>query len=349
MARATEPANEMAYTLGELAEHINAELHGNADCLIERVATLANAGQGDISFLANSNYRKYLKKTSASAVIISKSDLKNCPVHALVLENPYLGYARVARLLYPGETEDKGVAESAVIHETAKIDSSACIKNHVVIGSNSTIGKYTVVEAGVVIGKNVQLGSDCHIFANVVLCDSVVIGDHVIVHPGAVIGSDGFGIANDRGTWVKIPQVGRVIIGNHVEIGANTTIDRGAIEDTVIENGVKLDNQVQVGHNVHIGENTAIAGCVGIAGSTHIGKRCMVGGAVGISGHITICDDVIITGMSTVAQSVTTPGLHSSGIPLSENLKWRKNVVRFQHLDELYKRVVDLEKKTQGS
>ncbi|MCG8378745.1 MAG: UDP-3-O-(3-hydroxymyristoyl)glucosamine N-acyltransferase, partial [Proteobacteria bacterium] len=190
----------------------------------------------------------------------------------------------------------------------------------------------------------VCIGSCCHVYPNVVLRDSIQIGDHVVLHPGVVIGSDGFGIANDDGKWVKIPQLGSVTIGDNVEIGSNSTIDRGAIEDTIIENGAKIDNLVQIGHNVHIGENTAIAGCVGISGSARIGKRCMIGGAAGIGGHLSICDDVIITGFSMVTKSVTVPGVHSSGIPLTDNLKWRKNVARFQHLDELHQRVIELEK-----
>lgn len=334
----------MSWTLGELAERIDAELKGDADCRIEHVATLEKAGPGDISFLANTLYRKYLKTTSASAVILSVDELSNCPVNALVLENPYLGYAKVATLLHPKSLSSPGIADSAVLHESVKTDPTVCVKSHVVIGASSTIGKHTVIEPGVVLGEGVRIGTNCHINANVVLRDGVIIGNNVIIHPGVVIGSDGFGIANEAGKWVKIPQVGGVIIGNDVEIGSNSTIDRGAIGDTVIEDGAKIDNLVQIGHNVHIGENTAIAGCVGISGSTRIGKRCMIGGAVGIGGHLSICDDVIITGFSMVTKSVITPGLHSSGIPLSNNLKWRKNVARFQHLDELYKRVTELEK-----
>ncbi len=349
MAEAIDQVDDVSRTLGELAEHLGAELHGDADCRIERVATLATAGSGDISFLANTRYRKYLKDTAASAVILATDELSHCPVNALVSDNPYLAYAKVATLLYPVHTPPPGIAASAVLDKSVVTGDGVCIRDRVVIGAGSRIGSQTILDPGVVIGEGVQLGAHCRIHANVVLRDGVILGDHVILHPGVVIGSDGFGIANDGGTWFKIPQVGRVVLGDHVEIGSNSTIDRGAIDDTVIEDGVKIDNLVQVGHNVHIGEHTAIAGCVGISGSTHIGKRCMIGGAAGIGGHLTIADDVIITGFSMVTKSVTTPGLHSSGIPLTENRKWRKNVARFQHLDELYKRVVELEKSRKNS
>ncbi|MDX1518867.1 MAG: UDP-3-O-(3-hydroxymyristoyl)glucosamine N-acyltransferase [Gammaproteobacteria bacterium] len=335
----------MSTTLGELAKQIDAELHGDPDCRINNVATLEQAGPGDISFLSNTRYRKYLKTTGASAVILAPEELSACPVNALVLENPYLGYARVATLLHPVTLPPPGIDATASIHESAQVAGSACIKNRVVIGADARIGDHTVIEPGVFIGEGVQIGSGCHIYPNVVLMHSVKIGNNVILHPGVVIGSDGFGIANDAGKWVKIPQVGKVVIGDNVEIGSNSTIDRGAIDDTVIGDGVKIDNLVQIGHNVHIGDDTAIAGCVGISGSSRIGKRCMIGGAAGIGGHLSITDDVIITGFSMVTKSVLTPGLHSSGIPLTENLKWRKNVARFQHLDELYKRVAELERK----
>lgn len=339
----------MAWTLGELAERISAELHGDADCLIQRVATLSGAGQGDITFLSNSRYRKYLPDTAASAVILTRDELDVCPVNALVTDNPYLGYARIATLLYARQPGEGGIAQSAVVHSTAEIDASSVIGPGAVIGVACRVGAGTVVNAGVVLGDNVTVGSDCLLYPNVVLCEGVTIGNNVILHPGVVIGSDGFGIANDKGTWLKIPQVGSVLIGNDVEIGANSTVDRGAIENTVIEDGVKIDNQVQIGHNVVIGENTAIAGCAGISGSSRIGKRCMIGGAAGIGGHLEICDDVIITGFAMVTKSVRTPGMHSSGIPLAENRRWRRNVARFQHLDELHKRVEELEKKLQDS
>lgn len=333
----------MSWLLGDLAENVGAECHGDATCSIQRVATLEKATTGDITFLSNSRYRKYLAQTGASAVILSAEDLSACQVNALVANNPYLAYARVASLLYPEECSDGYVAATAIIDATAQIDSSSTIRDNAVIGKGVVIGKNCVIDPGVVIGNDVRIGDECRLHANVNLCHDIEIGNQVRLHPGVVIGADGFGIANDNGSWVKIPQIGRVIIGNNVEIGANTTIDRGAIDDTIISDGVKIDNQVQIGHNVQIGENTAIAGCVGISGSTHIGKRCMIGGATGIGGHISIADDVIITGFSMVTKSVTSPGLHSSGIPLSENMKWRKNVARFQHLDELYKRVLELE------
>lgn len=338
----------MVWTLGELAERVSAELHGDADCRIERVATLAAAGPGDITFLSNTRYRKYLKQTRASAVILATRELSLCPVNALVMENPYLGYAHIAGLLYPGpETASPGVAASACIDESADISASACISDHVVIGPRCVVGEKTYIGAGTVLGEHVHVGQDCYLHPNVVLCHDVIVGNKVVLHPGVVIGSDGFGMANDAGRWVNIPQVGSVIIGDNVQIGSNSTVDRGAIEDTFIGAGVRIDNQVQVGHNVHIGEDTAIAGCVGISGSTRIGRRCMIGGAAGLGGHLNICDDVIITGFSMVTKSVTRPGVYSSGIPLLENMKWRKNVARFQHLEDLYRRLAEVEKKLQ--
>ncbi len=333
----------MSWLLGDLAEKIGAECHGDTDCRISRVATLENAGKGDLAFLSNSRYRKYLKQTSASAVILSAEDEAACPAASLIHENPYLAFANAATLLYPAKKYNPGIASTAVIGGDVEIAGSASIGEFVVIGTGSKVGNNTVIEAGSVIGEHVQIGCDCHIYANVSLRDHIQVGNEVILHPGVVIGADGFGIANNNGEWVKIPQVGSVRIGDRVEIGANSTIDRGAIDDTVIADGVKIDNLVQVGHNVHIGENTAIAGCVGISGSTHIGKRCMIGGATGIGGHLHIVDDVIITGFSMVTKSVKTPGLHSSGIPLTENNKWRRNVARFQHLDEIYHRLRKLE------
>lgn len=332
-------------TLGQLAERIGGELYGDAACVVTGVATLQGAQPGDITFLANPRYRKYLASTRASAVILSPKDKADCATAAVVVANPYVGYARVAALLYA----DREQAPVAGVHPTA------CVSADSRVHESSSIGPCCVIEADVSIAANVSIGPGCFIgkgavigegsrfLANVTLCHGVHIGKRALIHPGTVIGSDGFGIANDNGVWIKVPQLGSVTIGDDVEIGANTTIDRGALENTVIEDGVKLDNQIQVAHNVHIGAHTAIAGCVGIAGSARIGRRCTVGGGVGISGHLEIADDVHITGMSFVTKSIKQPGVYSSGIPADTNQQWHKNTVRFRQLDEMARRLKVLE------
>ncbi len=331
------------FSLAELARTINAEVHGEGNCRIERVAPLDKAGPGAIAFLSSKKYLGSLPTTQASAVILSPASVRHCPVNALVTENPYLGYARIAALLNPTRFEP-GIHASAIIHQSSRIHSRVCIDANVVVQENALIEEGTRVGAGSVIGKNVKIGRNCDIRARVTICDSCIIGHDVTVHPGAVIGADGFGFANDNGAWVKIPQLGGVVIGDRVEIGANTTIDRGALEDTVIEEGVILDNQIQIGHNTRIGAYTAIVACTGISGSTRIGKHCTIAGAVGMAGHIEVTDNVHITGMSMVTKSITQPGLYSSGIPLQPNREWHKSVVRFKHLDEMAERLKKLEK-----
>lgn len=330
----------MTITLGAIAGHINAELHGDSGCEISSVATLENAGSNAISFLSNRRYIKQLKNTRAAAVIIAREHLADCPVYSLVVENPYLGYALAARLLYPEQRPDKGIHPSAFIHDAAKIDATASIAANAVIEANARIGPGVFIGPGSIIGRDAVVDTDARLMGNVTICHSVHIGAGVLVHPGVVIGSDGFGLAeNADGSWIKIPQIGTVIIHENVEIGANTTIDRGAIGDTVIGRGVKIDNQVQIGHNVVIGEFTAIAGCTGIAGSAVIGKRCRIGGACGISGHLEITDDVILTAMSAVNNSITESGIYSSPLSITDNRTWRKNVARFHKLDESFRNI----------
>lgn len=334
----------MTYTLGELAQHVNGTVQGDATCLIENVAPLESAVPGQVAFLSSSRMRKHLADTRASAVILSEEMLGDCPVAAIVVDNPHLAYARIAQLLNPVSRPAAGVHHTVVVSESSKVSSSASIGAHCVIGSHCNIGENVVIGAGCVIGDNVYIGANTQLVANITLCDGIRIGERGIVHPGVVIGADGFGLANDNGQWVKVPQLGTVIIGDDVEIGANTTIDRGALTDTVIENGVKLDNQIQVAHNVMIGADTAIAGCVGIAGSARIGKRCTIAGGTGIVGHIEIVDDVHVTAMSLVTKSLTRPGIYSSGTPLQENHDWHRNFVRFRQLDDMARRLKMLEK-----
>jgi UDP-3-O-[3-hydroxymyristoyl] glucosamine N-acyltransferase len=330
----------MSATLGELSEVSGTRLEGDADCEISAVNTLKMAKEGEISFLSNRHYAYQLPDTNASAVILSPEDFKNCPTNALVSETPYLAYAKIAKHLYPKVKLSGHIDKTAVIGEDCNLDDSVLISANVVIGNNVIINSGSYIGPGCFIADNVEIGEKSTLLANVTICHSVVLGKNVKLHPGVVIGADGFGMAQEEGQWLNIPQIGSVKIGDNVDVGANSTIDRGAIEDTVIATGVKIDNQVQIGHNVIIDEHTAIAGCTGIAGSTVIGKRCMIGGAVSISGHIQIVDDVIITGMSGVANSIKSPGVYSSGIPITDNRTWRRNIIRFKNLDALFKKIM---------
>jgi UDP-3-O-[3-hydroxymyristoyl] glucosamine N-acyltransferase len=321
-------------SLGEIAVRFGCILKGDPEARVSRVAALEHADAVSVTFLANPRYRRYLQQTKAGAVVLEPKLADECPVNALLAKNPYATYARIAAVLYPPPVAAPGRHASAVIDDSAQIDASASIGAHAVIGARAKIGARVVIGPGCVVMDDVTIGDDTRLTANVTLCHGVIVGSRCLLHPGAVVGADGFGLAPDRGEWIKVPQVGSVRIGNDVEIGANTTIDRGAIEDTVIGDGVKMDNQIQIGHNVRIGDHTAIAGCAGISGSAVIGKRCMIGGMVGVAGHLTICDDVVITGKSFVSGSIRRPGYYSSGLPVDETPRFRKNAARFQRLDE---------------
>ena len=337
------------YTLGELAEYLGAECVGDAGYVITGLATLASAGAGQLSFLANSKYQKALESTGAGAVIVVADMAALCPGHCLVSDNPYLAYARASRLFAPRLGGGAGIHPSAVVADTAQIDSSVSIGAHCVIDPGVTIGADTVVRPGTTIGEGTRIGAGCLIHANVSIYHRVSIGDRVVIHSGAVIGGDGFGFApspdRERGGWIKIFQLGGVRIGDDVEIGAGTTIDRGALDDTVIGNRAIIDNQVQIAHNVEIGENTGIAGCVGIAGSTKIGRNCTLAGGVGVVGHIEITDGVHITGATVVSKSINRPGSYSSGTPMMASREWRRSAVRFSQLEDIAKRLADLERK----
>ncbi len=326
-------------TLGELASHIGAVLSGDATILVRRVMTLSKAGPEDVGFLSNPHYRRHLVHTRAAAVILGTADVAYCPVPTLVSENPYLAFAKATALLNPMEPAPRGIHATAVVASGAEIDASAWIGPLSVVESGVRIHAGVIVGPGCVVGAGTSIGTGTQLIANVTLCHGVQVGDRVVIHPGAVIGSDGFGLAKDGERWFKIPQVGGVIIGNDVEIGANSTVDRGTLEDTVIEEDVRIDNQVQIAHNCHIGAHTAIAGCVGIAGSARIGRRCTIAGAAGIAGHLDICDDVHITAMSMVVQPITEPGVYSSNLPAKPNRQWRRNVARFHHLDAMARRL----------
>jgi UDP-3-O-[3-hydroxymyristoyl] glucosamine N-acyltransferase len=318
------------YSLGELAVRFGLTLRGEPGIKVRGVASLSRAAPATISFLANSRYRKLLDSTRAGAVILSAEDESHCPVPALIHANPYLAYARIAGLLHPETIRAPGIHPSAVVSPRAKVAASASIGPLAVVEDDADLGERVAVGPGCIVQAGAKIGADSVLVSSVNLYPGVTLGQRCILHAGAVIGADGFGFAPNAGTWLKVPQVGGVRIGDDVEIGASTTIDRGAIDDTVVEDGVKLDNQIQVAHNVVIGAHTAIAACCGISGSTVIGQRCMIGGMVGFAGHLTIADDVVVTGCSLVSASIKKPGSYSSGMPTVETRLWRRMVAQLR-------------------
>lgn len=333
------------WTLGELAEKAQATLKGDASRRVIGFSTLQDAGPDDIAFLANPAYLKHLENTRAAAVLVSAEHADACPTNALVLENPYLGFAILSSCFARTEQMfEKGIHPSAIISDSAELGEDVSIGPNVVIGAHVRIGRGTRIGAGCFIGDDTEIGEEGLLYANVTLYHGLMIGKRVIIHSSAVVGGDGFGFAHTGKNWVKIAQIGSVIIGNDVEIGACSSIDRGALGDTVIGNDVKIDSQVQVAHNVQVGDHTALAGCVGVAGSTKIGRGCLLGGGVGLGGHIEIADGVTLTGMSMVTNSIPEPGVYSSGTGVMPNAQWRKSVVRFRQLDSLAKRLNKLEK-----
>ncbi len=335
----------MELTLAQLAGQLGVELRGDGAVRVSAVAPLQSAYTGALSFLANPRYRRHLGTTRASAVVLAEQDAADSPVPVLVSDNPYACYARAVALLYPQETVSAGIHASAMVHPEAMVDAAARVDAGAVVAAGAQIGPAVQIGPGCVVGEGVVIGQDSRLVASVTVLAGAQIGRRVILHPGVVIGSDGFGMALDQGEWLKVPQLGSVQIGDDVDIGANTTVDRGALQDTVIEAGVKIDNQVQVGHNVFIGAHTAIAGCVGISGSTRIGRHCTLAGGVGLVGHVEIADNVHITAMSMVTRSIHEAGTYSAGTPLTKNTLWRRNAVRIKQLDTLARRVSDLEKK----
>jgi UDP-3-O-[3-hydroxymyristoyl] glucosamine N-acyltransferase len=334
------------FTASELARRFELTLHGDGDVRIEGVSTLARAGRGQLAFLANSRYRSQLADSSAEAVVMRQEDVADAPGTALIAKDPYTAFAKIAALFDTKAAPPPGVHASAVVDPAATISPSAHIGPFVVIGAGSTVGDGCVIGPGCVIGENCEVGAGSELIARVTLVTRVRLGQRVLIHPGAVIGADGFGLAMDAGHWIKVPQMGGVTIGDDCEIGANTTIDRGALEDTVLEEDVRLDNQIQIGHNVRIGAHTAMAGCSAAAGSAKIGRYCLIGGAAGVLGHLEICDHVVITAMSLVTSSIREPGEYSSGTPLTDNRSWRKNAARFKQLDALARRVLAADKET---
>ena len=337
------------YSLAALAELLKVKCVGDPEILISGLATLASAGPGQLSFLANPKYQKALAATQAEAVIVAADMVGIGPANALVSDNPYLTYAKASQLFADTSMVNTGIHPSAVVSDTAQIDPSACIGPNVAIADNVVIGPATVIHAGCSIGHDTVLGESCLLYANVSLYHGVTVGDRAIIHSGTVIGSDGFGFApspdREKGGWVKIAQLGGVVIGDDVEIGAGCTIDRGALDDTRIGDRVILDNQVQIAHNVELGDNTGMAGCSAIAGSTKVGKNCTIAGGAGIVGHVEIADNVHITAFTLVSKSITQAGAYSSGTPMQDSRSWRRSAVRFSQLDEMSKRLTDVEKK----
>lgn len=345
MADSFQSSNKATpYSIAQIAKHLGARVIGGENQTISAINALADAQPGEISFLSDKRLQEELKNTRASAVLLNEAAAKHCPTTAIIVDNPYAAYARIATLLYPQRMHSPGIHPSAIVDDGALIDTTAWVGPGTVIEADVVIGANAQVGPNCVIGENVHIGKQTTLVAGVTINHDCKLGERNLLHPGVVIGSDGFGQANDHGKWLKIPQLGRVMMGDDVEIGANTAIDRGAIKDTVIEDGVRIDNLVQIAHNVHIGAHSVIAGQTGISGSTRIGKNCMFGGTVALAGHLTITDHVVLAGRSEVRQSIEEPGMYGSGTPLEPMKKWLKSAARFKQLDEMSKRLSALEK-----
>jgi UDP-3-O-[3-hydroxymyristoyl] glucosamine N-acyltransferase len=336
----------VTYTLGELAQRIDARVEGDAGALVSGLGSLANATPGQLTHLSSRAYRRFLPHTKATAVILRSEDLAQCPTHALVTRNPYLGFARLSVLFVDGN-EQASIHPSALVDPTTHLGEGVSLGPNVVVGARCRIGDRVAIGANCVVGDNCSIGNETRLMASVTLYRRVRVGARAVIHSGAVIGADGFGFVSDeRGRQQEIAQVGGVVLGDDVSIGAATTIDRGAIDDTVIGDGVKIDNQVQIGHNCEIGDHTVICGCVGIVGSTRIGRHCILAGGVGVGGDgpIHIADRVVVSGMTHVSRSIAKSGVYSGGVLHSATLKWKRNALRFAELDDLAKRVARLEK-----
>jgi UDP-3-O-[3-hydroxymyristoyl] glucosamine N-acyltransferase len=334
----------MTSTLGELAVRFGCELRGDPSVVVDSVASLSQAGPRAVACLANPKYLVQLENARAGAVILDAGSAGKSPVAALIAANPHATYARVAALLHPEPPLNPGVHPAAVVARDATVDPSAEIAAQAVVGAGARIGARCYIGPGSVIERNAVIGEDTKLVARVFIGHGVRFGARCIVQPGAVIGADGFGFAAEKGTWIKVPQIGSVTVGDDVEIGANTTIDRGAMEDTVIEEGVKLDNLIMIGHNCRVGAHSAFAGMVGVAGSAVFGKRCILAGGVRVNGHVTLCDDVVAQGTTFISHSITRPGVYSSALPGEEVGPWRRIVARIKRLDSMAKRQRALEK-----
>ncbi|MGZ5597468.1 MAG: UDP-3-O-(3-hydroxymyristoyl)glucosamine N-acyltransferase [Usitatibacter sp.] len=324
-----------AFSLRDIVARLGGEAVGEVAAPLTGVATLDSAGPSDIAFLANPKYRGKLASTRAGAVILSPGDRDAASMPRIVADNPYAYYARTVALFHPAPTARPGIHPFAQVDADASVDAGAEIGAFAVVGPFATIAKGAVVGAHSYVGAQVSIGEGTRLNARVTIYDGCSVGARCVLHSGAVIGADGFGMAREAGRWLKIPQVGAVRIGDDVEVGANTTIDRGALDDTVIEDGVKLDNLIQIAHNCVICAHTVIAGCTGISGSVTVGRECMIGGGVGLVGHIAICDHVTISGFSLITKSITEPGTYTSGLPFMPHAEWLRNAVHLRRLDEM--------------
>ncbi len=334
----------MPVSLGQLATRFGCELVGDPDVVVDDVASLPNAGQGSLSFLSNAAYLEQLASTKAAAVILRDEHVKVSSTASLVAKDPYATYARVAAVIKPARHFPAGVHKAATIDESASVHETAHVAANAFVDEGSSIGARVYVGPGTYVGPGCAVAEDCRLLANVTLARAVELGARCIVHPGAVLGADGFGNAMTPEGWVKVPQLGGVRIGADVEIGCNTTVDCGALDDTVIEDGVRMDNLCMIAHNVHVGAHTAMAAMTGIAGSTKIGARCMFAGQSGAVGHIEICDDVVISGQGMLSKNITEPGVYASSFPSEPVRDWNRKVARFRRLDSLFDRVKKLEK-----
>ncbi len=333
----------MSIKLSELAQKIDCRLFGD-DCVIDNVADIDSAEQGQLAFIYNPKYLSKIKTTGASAIITREEWLDDCTVPALIAENPRLAFVKATRLLNPERIADSGISSNAIIDDDAQLAKTACVAANAVISAGAKIGEGVQIGAGCVIEHDVVIGNNTVIHPNVTIRFATQIGERCMIYPGVVIGADGFGYERDGDSYLKIPQLGNVRIGNNVEIGANSTVDRGALHDTIINDGVKIDNLVQIGHNVEIGKHTVISAQSGVAGSTKVGEYCLIGGGVSIRDNIEVVDNVMLTGRTLVSSAIKKPGSYSSGILVDESKNWRKNALRFKHLDELAKRLIKLEK-----
>lgn len=337
----------MAYTLKQLADYLGVSHRGDGNLQISSVASLADAKAGDICFVGSDKYLKALNTSAASAVIIREDLLDATTLPAIIVDNPRAAYARLVSCLYPAVKPAAGIHPTAVIDPSATVADSATIAAQVVIEAGAVIAEDVRIDAGCFVGRDSRIGRGTHLYPNVTIYHQCTLGEYCIMHASSVVGSDGFGFEYDQGEWIKIPQIGGVVIGNAVEIGACSVVDRGALQDTVIEDGVKLDNHVQIAHNVHVGAHTVMSRGVGIAGSTRIGKHCLFAGMTGVKDHIEIVDNVTVTAMSMVSKSLTEAGSYSSNTPIDETRNWRKNSARFRQLDEMARRIRQLEKQIQ--
>jgi len=340
--------SQNAPNLQELAQLVNAQLIKVTDAAIRKVATLRDAARDSISFYMNTRYQGDLQNTQAGAVILRAEHAADCPTSALIVDDPYHAYAVIASHLHPRDLAPAGIHPTAIVAEDVQLGENVAIGAYAVIHAGANIGAGTEIGSGCFIGKKAVIGANSWLADNVSIGASCVVGSNAIIHPGVVIGADGFGFAPGGGSWQKIPQLGRVCIGDDVEIGANSTLDRGTLDDTVIEDGVKIDNLVHIGHNAHVGESTVIAGCAVVAGSTIIGKNCIIGGATAITGHIEIADGVTLMGMTGVTGSIREAGVYASPLPAQPVKEWRRNTVRYTQLDEVFRRVKSLERELEN-